>query len=148
MASATPAADVPGQSTELTKERGVWGLRPACWVAESSRRDDQSCRSWHPKNQIILSVIVMLVTGTGDKVVYRLGRSKGRSRTPTSCAGPTRGRRGDRSPLLIDCSREVLIGKEDAMEIRSDLAGNTMGFKNVWCTSVNWAATQALVLAP
>jgi hypothetical protein len=24
-----------------------------------------------------LSVIVMLVTGTGDKVVYRIGRSKG-----------------------------------------------------------------------
>src|SRR5712691_4306627 len=99
MASATPGADVPGQSTELTKERGVRGLRPSCWVAERSRRADRSRRSWHPKNQRILSVIVMTVTGRGDKVVYRLGRSKGRSRTPTSCEGPTRGRRGDRSRI-------------------------------------------------
>ena len=28
MASATPAADVSGQSTELMKDKGVWGLRP------------------------------------------------------------------------------------------------------------------------
>jgi hypothetical protein len=28
MASATPAAAVPGQSTELMQGRGVWGLRP------------------------------------------------------------------------------------------------------------------------
>src|SRR5712691_1108545 len=99
MASPTPADDVPGQSTALTKERGVGGLHPSFWVAEGSRRSDRSRRSWHPKNQRILSVIVMLVTDTGDKVVYRLGRSKGRSRTPTSCGGPTRGRRGDRSPF-------------------------------------------------
>src|SRR5947209_4802200 len=98
MASATPAADVAGQSTALRKARGVGGLRPACWVAERSRRGDRSRRFWHPKHRIILSVRVMLVTGTGDKVVYRLGRSKGRARTPTSCGGPTRGRRGDRSP--------------------------------------------------
>jgi hypothetical protein len=39
-----------------------------------------------------MSVIVMLVTGTGDKVVYRLGRSKGRSRTQTTQGGPIRGR--------------------------------------------------------
>src|SRR2546430_1170166 len=81
-------------------EREVWGLRPSCWVAESRRHGDRSRRSWHPKNQRILSVIVMLVTGTGDKVVYRLGRSKGRARSPTACGGPTRGRRGDRSPPL------------------------------------------------
>lgn len=53
-----------------------------------------------------------------------------------------------KTPLLIDCSREILIGKEDAVEIHSDLGGNTMGFKEVWCASVNWAAPQALVLAP
>ena len=81
-------------------EREVWGLRPSCWVAESRRHGDRSRRSWHPKNQRILSVIVMLVTGTGDKVVYRLGRGKGRARSPTACGGPTRGRRGDRSPPL------------------------------------------------
>jgi len=88
---------LPSQSTELTKERGVWGLRPSFWVAERSRHGDRSRRSWHPKNQRILSVIVMLVTGTGDKVVYCLGRSKGRARSPTACGGPTRGRRGARS---------------------------------------------------
>src|SRR5713101_2100105 len=99
MASATPGADVPGQSTELTKERGVRGLRPSCWVADRSRRGDRSRRSWHPKNQIILSVIVMTVTGIGNKVVYRLGRSKGRSRTPASCEGSTRGRRHDRGQM-------------------------------------------------
>ena len=49
--------------------------------------------------QINLSVIVMLVTGTGDKVVYRIGRSKGRSRTPTLCRVPTSGYRGDRSQI-------------------------------------------------
>jgi hypothetical protein len=53
-----------------------------------------------------------------------------------------------KTTLLIDCSREVLIGKEDAIEICSDLGGNTMGFKEVWCVSVNWEAPQALVLAP
>jgi len=30
---------------------------------------------------------VMLVTGTGNKVVYRIGRSKERARTPTSGGG-------------------------------------------------------------
>jgi hypothetical protein len=50
--------------------------------------------------------------------------------------------------LLIDCSREVLIGKEDAIEMRSDLGGSTMGFKEVWCTSANWAVPGAVVLAP
>jgi len=53
-----------------------------------------------------------------------------------------------KTTLLIDCSREVLIGQEDAVEIRSNLGGSTMGFKEVWCTSINWTAPQALVLAP
>jgi hypothetical protein len=34
------------------------------------------------------SVVVMLVTDPGDSVVYRLGKSKGYSRTPTSGGGP------------------------------------------------------------
>src|SRR2546422_10438012 len=97
MVSAIPAADVLGQSTALTKERGVWGLRSSFWVDESSRYGDRSRHSWNPKNQIILSVTVMMITGTGDKVMYRHGRSKGRLRTPTSGGGPTRGRCGDRS---------------------------------------------------
>lgn len=54
MVSATPGADVPGQCTELTRERGVWGLRPACWMAERSRCGDRIHRSWHPKNPRIL----------------------------------------------------------------------------------------------
>ena len=45
-----------------------------------------------------------------------------------------------RTTLLIDCSREILIGREDAVEKRSDLEGNTMGFKEVWCVSANWTA--------
>jgi hypothetical protein len=53
-----------------------------------------------------------------------------------------------RTTLLIDCSREILIGREDAVEIRSDLEGNTMRFKEVWCVSANWAAPKALILAP
>ena len=53
-----------------------------------------------------------------------------------------------KTTLLIDCSREVLIGQEDAVEIRNNLGGSTMGFKEVWCTSINWTAPQALVLAP
>jgi len=53
-----------------------------------------------------------------------------------------------KTTLLIDCSREVLIGQEDAVEMRSNLGGNTMGFKEVWCTSINWTAPQVLVLAP
>lgn len=53
-----------------------------------------------------------------------------------------------RTTLLIDCSHEILIGREDAVEKRSDLEGNTMGFKEVWCVSANWTALKALVLAP
>src|SRR6266436_6587841 len=63
---------------------------------------------------IILSVIVMLVTGTGDKVVYCLGRSKGRLRTPTSCGGPIPGRCGDRSLMqgtVIVGGVLILLGK-------------------------------------
>ena len=33
------------------------------------------------------AAIVMKVTATGDKVGYRLGKSKRRSRTPISCGG-------------------------------------------------------------
>jgi hypothetical protein len=109
MASATPAADIPGQSTELTKERGVGGLRPSFWGAESSRRGERSWRSWNLKNQIILSARVMMVTGTGDKVVYHPGRSKGRSGTPTSCGGPIHCRLGDRS-RRCDLRRSRYIG--------------------------------------
>jgi hypothetical protein len=53
-----------------------------------------------------------------------------------------------KTTLLIDCSREVLIGREDAVEMLSNLGGNTMGFQEVWCTSINWTTPQALVLAP
>src|SRR5439155_12426412 len=42
MASATPGADVPGQSTELTPERGVRGLRPSCKGPTRGRRSDRS----------------------------------------------------------------------------------------------------------
>jgi|SRR5882724_981870 len=56
----------------------------AFWVAKRSRGGDRICHSWPPKNPIHLSVIVMLVTVTGDKIVYRLGSSKGCSRTQTS----------------------------------------------------------------
>ena len=48
-------------------------------------------RSWNSKNPIIWSARMTLITETGDKVGDRLGRSKGRSRTLTSCGGPTWG---------------------------------------------------------
>lgn len=53
-----------------------------------------------------------------------------------------------RTTLLIDCSREVLIGSEDAAELRSDLRGNTLGFEEVWCISSNWAEPKGVVVAP
>jgi hypothetical protein len=53
-----------------------------------------------------------------------------------------------RTTLLIDCSPEILIGREDAAEKRSVLKGNTMGFKEVWCVSANWTAPRALILSP
>jgi hypothetical protein len=62
-------------------------------VAKSSRRGDRICRAWYPENQINFSVIVIPVAGTGDKIVYCTGRSKGHSRTQTSRGGPQRGRR-------------------------------------------------------
>jgi hypothetical protein len=64
----------------------AWFVPLICTIEKNSLHDDQ----------IHLSVIVMLVTGTGDEVVYRIGRSKGRSRTQTSRGGPRHGRRGDR----------------------------------------------------
>jgi hypothetical protein len=53
-----------------------------------------------------------------------------------------------RTTLLIDCSRELLIGREDAGELRSDLRGNTLGFEEVWCVSANWAESKGVVVAP
>jgi hypothetical protein len=87
--------------------RGLGGSNPArlpgaiFMVAERSGRGDRICYSWHPKNQVIFSVIVMLVTVTGDEVVYRHGRSTGHSRTQTSHRGPIRGRRHDRGLPVI-----------------------------------------------
>jgi hypothetical protein len=74
MASANP-------SSRCRKSKHRTDFRPTCMVAERSRRGDRICYSLHPKNQIILSVTVMLVTVTGDEVVYCPGRSTGRSRT-------------------------------------------------------------------
>ena len=49
---------------------------------------------------------------------------------------------------MIDCSREVLIGREDAIELRSGLGGNTLGFAEVWCVSTNWEEPKGLAIAP
>jgi hypothetical protein len=95
MASATPAADVSDRSLSAPEERGLGDSFP-CQVAESRRCGERICRSWPPKNHRNFSVRVMLVTDTGDKVVYR-GRSQERSRTSPSCREPTRGRHDDRS---------------------------------------------------
>jgi len=108
-------------------ERGVGGLRPAFWVADSRRHGDRSRRSWNPKNQRILSVIVMLVTGTGDKVVYRLCRCKGRARHPTACGGPTRGRRGDRS-LFLDRWR---VGSSPLSDLRRSSPASALNRRNL-----------------
>src|SRR5215813_11949748 len=56
------------------------------------------CRSWNPKIQLMLSMIVIMVTGPGDTVIYRPGRSKECARIPPSCGGLTCGRRSDCSP--------------------------------------------------
>ena len=53
-----------------------------------------------------------------------------------------------RTTLLIDCSRELLIGREDAADLRSDLRGDTLGFEEVWCVSANWAKSKGIVVAP
>jgi len=44
MASATPVADVPGQSTALTREGKIGDSGPSFWVAERSRRGARSHR--------------------------------------------------------------------------------------------------------
>lgn len=53
-----------------------------------------------------------------------------------------------RTTLLIDASRGLLIGREDAVEIGRDLRGDTLGFQEIWCVSANWARPKALLLAP
>jgi hypothetical protein len=53
-----------------------------------------------------------------------------------------------RTTLLIDCSREVVIEREDAEEVRDDLGGETLGFMEIWCVSINWTAPKGLALAP
>lgn len=53
-----------------------------------------------------------------------------------------------RTTLLIDCSREILIGSEDAAELRAGLTGNTLGFEEVWCVSANWPGPKGVVVAP
>jgi hypothetical protein len=53
-----------------------------------------------------------------------------------------------RTSLVIDCSREILIGGEDADELRADLKGDTVGFAEVWCVSPNWVGRKGVLLAP
>lgn len=53
-----------------------------------------------------------------------------------------------RTTLVIDCSREVLIGSEDAVDVRVDLEGNTLDFEEVWSVSANWPPPRGLLLAP
>jgi hypothetical protein len=53
-----------------------------------------------------------------------------------------------RTTLVIDCSREVLIGREDAEDLRADLEGNTLGFAEVWSVSANWSPPRGLLVAP
>jgi hypothetical protein len=54
----------------------------------------------------------------------------------------------NKTTLLIDCSREPVIERDDAVEARNDLKGNTLGFHEIWCVSTNWETPKALVLAP
>jgi hypothetical protein len=53
-----------------------------------------------------------------------------------------------RTILVIDCSREVVIEKEDAADVRNDLGGETVGFREIWCVSANWTAPKGIRLAP
>lgn len=53
-----------------------------------------------------------------------------------------------RTTLVIDCSREVLIGSEDTADVRAELGGNTLGFVEVWSVSANWSPSRGLLLAP
>jgi hypothetical protein len=105
MASATPAADVPRHSTELD-------FHPSCWVAERRRGGERLCRSWPPKHRRHCSGRVMLVTETGGKVGYHVGRSMGRARTQTARGGLQRGRRGDRRRVSAVVSYETVLGLE------------------------------------
>ena len=53
-----------------------------------------------------------------------------------------------RTTLVIDCSREVLIGSDDAADVRAELNGNRLGFMEVWAVSANWSPSSSLLLAP
>jgi hypothetical protein len=53
-----------------------------------------------------------------------------------------------RTTLVIDCSREVFIGSEDAVDVRAELEGKTLGFMEVWAVSANWSPSSGLLLAP
>ena len=53
-----------------------------------------------------------------------------------------------RTTLVIDCSREILVGGEDAADVRAELDGNTLGFAEVWSVSTNWPPPRGLLLAP
>jgi hypothetical protein len=53
-----------------------------------------------------------------------------------------------RTTLVIDCSRELLIEREDAAAVRAELEGNTLGFAEVWAVSAIWPAPRGLLLAP
>jgi len=67
-------------SSRCRKSQHRTDFRPIFMVAERSGRGDRICYSWHPKNQVIFSVIVMLVTVTGDEVVYRHSKGSGHFR--------------------------------------------------------------------
>jgi hypothetical protein len=53
-----------------------------------------------------------------------------------------------RTTLVIDCSREILVGSEDAADVRDGLEGKTLGFAEVWSVSTNWPLPGGLLLAP
>lgn len=53
-----------------------------------------------------------------------------------------------KTTLVIDGSREVLIGREDAVDVRAELRGDTLGFAEVWSVSTNWSPRCGLLLAP
>jgi hypothetical protein len=72
----------------------------------------------------------MLVTGTGDKVVYRLGRSKGRSRTQTSRGGPIRGRRHDRGRIFATRFLDFTQNSNFATELPCPRGGDTTKHEN------------------
>lgn len=53
-----------------------------------------------------------------------------------------------RTWLVIDCTKEPLVGLEDIEAVRAALGGNTLGFALVWCVSPNWSGPKARLLAP